>query len=160
MVSSRGEWSEILRIKGAASILPPLASSSCETRNLSILEMADPWPFLPLSKVKTFLDIFRKLSRVQASVEGYVLNPSLYQNFALFDKRGRRSVHQDGGSRTSSLGCSHWDSRIPEGFSLPKVESSCRVGSSLLVQVVLLDEEDLGRILEGGQPGSNELLLV
>jgi hypothetical protein len=38
---------------------------------LSILETADPWPFLPLSKVKAFLVIFRKLSRVQASVSPY-----------------------------------------------------------------------------------------
>ncbi len=56
---------------GAASILPPLASSSCETRNLSILETADPWPFLPLSKVYSFFDIFLKLSRVQASNSPY-----------------------------------------------------------------------------------------
>jgi hypothetical protein len=27
---------------GAASILPPLESNSCKTRNLSIREMADP----------------------------------------------------------------------------------------------------------------------
>ncbi len=58
MVSTRGEWSEILRIEGAASILPPLLSSSWEIRNLSILETAAPWPFFPLSYVNSFLDIF------------------------------------------------------------------------------------------------------
>jgi hypothetical protein len=71
MVSIRGEWLEIFRIEGAASILPPQVSNSCETRNLSILETADPWPFRPLSKVKAFLVIFWKLSRVQASVSPY-----------------------------------------------------------------------------------------
>ncbi len=55
IVMTRGEWSEIFLMDGAASILPPLASSSCETRNLSILETADPWPFLLLSKVYSFL---------------------------------------------------------------------------------------------------------
>jgi hypothetical protein len=38
---------------------------------LFILETADAWPFLPLSKVKAFLVNFRKLSRVQASVSPY-----------------------------------------------------------------------------------------
>jgi hypothetical protein len=56
---------------GVASILPPLASSSCETRNLSILETVDPWPFLPLSKVYFFFYIFLKLSRVHASIRPY-----------------------------------------------------------------------------------------
>ncbi len=66
-VITSGEWSEIFLIDGAASILPPLEFSSWDTRNLSIRETADPWPFLPLSKVYSFFDIFLKLSRVQAS---------------------------------------------------------------------------------------------
>ncbi len=54
IVNTSGEWSEIFLMDGAASILPPLESSSCETRNLSIRETADPWPFLPLSNVYSF----------------------------------------------------------------------------------------------------------
>ncbi len=42
IVNTSGEWSEIFLMDGAASILPPLESSSCEIRNLSIREMADP----------------------------------------------------------------------------------------------------------------------
>jgi hypothetical protein len=66
-VITSGEWSEIFLIEGAASILPPLESSSWDTRNLSMRETADPCPFLALSKVYSFFDIFLKLSRVQAS---------------------------------------------------------------------------------------------
>jgi len=54
IVNTSGEWSEIFLMDGAASILPPLESSSCKTRNLSIWETADPWPFLPLSNVYSF----------------------------------------------------------------------------------------------------------
>ncbi len=42
IVNTSGEWSEIFLMDGAASILPPLESNSCKTRNLSIREMADP----------------------------------------------------------------------------------------------------------------------
>jgi hypothetical protein len=38
----RGEWSEIFLMDGAASILPPLESSSFKIRNLLILETIDP----------------------------------------------------------------------------------------------------------------------
>ncbi len=55
IVNTSGEWSEIFLMDGAASILPPLEYSSCETRNLSIRETADPWPFLPLSNVYSFV---------------------------------------------------------------------------------------------------------
>jgi hypothetical protein len=41
-VNTSEEWSEIFLMDGAASILPPLESSSWETRNLSIWETVDP----------------------------------------------------------------------------------------------------------------------
>jgi hypothetical protein len=47
---------------------PPLESRSWDTINLSILEIAELAPSLPLSKVKAFLDIFLKLSGDQALV--------------------------------------------------------------------------------------------
>jgi len=50
---------------------PPGIQLLRETKNLSILETTDPRSFLPLSKVNSFLDIFLKLSRVQASVSPY-----------------------------------------------------------------------------------------
>ncbi len=71
IVITRREWSEIFLTHGEASILPPLESSSYDTWNLSILETADPWPFLPLSKVYSFSDIFLKLSRAHASIRPY-----------------------------------------------------------------------------------------
>ncbi len=48
IVMTKGEWSEILLMEGAASILPLLESISYETKNLSILETANPEPTLPL----------------------------------------------------------------------------------------------------------------
>ncbi|CAK9861926.1 unnamed protein product [Sphagnum jensenii] len=41
-IITSGEWSEIFFMDGAASIFPPLESSSWETWNLSIRETADP----------------------------------------------------------------------------------------------------------------------
>ncbi len=72
MDRTKGEWFENFQIKVAASILPPLESRSWETRNLSMHGTADHAPDLPLSKVNSFADIFRKLSSFHASIRSYL----------------------------------------------------------------------------------------
>ncbi len=71
MDTTRGEWSENFRIKVAASILPPFKSKSWETRNLFMCETTEPASNLPLSKVNSFADIFRKLSSFHVSIRSY-----------------------------------------------------------------------------------------
>jgi len=65
-VMIRGEWSDSFLTDIAVLILPPLSSMSCEIMNLLIHDTAECVPDLPLSKVYSFLDISRKLSRRQA----------------------------------------------------------------------------------------------
>ncbi len=67
-----GEWSESFLMEAADSTRPPLLSMPWDTMNLSILETAAWCLDLPLSKVKLFLDIFRKLSNPQASAKPYL----------------------------------------------------------------------------------------
>jgi hypothetical protein len=62
MDRTKGEWSENFYIEVATSILPPLESRSWEMKNLSMRDTAEHAPDLPLSKVNSFADIFRKLS--------------------------------------------------------------------------------------------------
>ncbi len=71
MDRTRGEWSENFRIRVATSILPSLESRSWEMRNLSMCETAKLALDLPLSKVNSFTDIFRKLSSYHASIKPY-----------------------------------------------------------------------------------------
>jgi len=71
MDRTRGEWSENFRIKVATSILPPLESRSWEMRNLSMRETVERVLDLPLLKVNSFIDIFRKLSSFHASINLY-----------------------------------------------------------------------------------------
>ncbi len=71
MDRTRGDWSENFWIEVVASILPPLESRSWETKNLSMHETAKHAPDLPLSKVNSFADIFRKLSSCHASIKPY-----------------------------------------------------------------------------------------
>jgi hypothetical protein len=68
----RGEWSESFLIEAVASIHPPLSSMDWETRNLSILDIAEDAPVRLLSKVNSFLESFQKLSRRQASDNPYL----------------------------------------------------------------------------------------
>jgi hypothetical protein len=68
----KGEWSESFLTEAAASIRPPLSSTDWETKNLSILDIAEDAPGRPLSKVNSFLESFRKLSRRQASDNPYL----------------------------------------------------------------------------------------
>jgi len=69
---TRGEWSENFLTEAAASICPPLSSTDWETKNLSILDIVEDAPGRPLSKVNSFLESFRKLSRRQASDNPYL----------------------------------------------------------------------------------------
>ncbi len=55
-----------------ASILPPLSSIVCKIKNLSILEIAELLPDLPLSNVYSFSVCLWKLSRSQASARPYL----------------------------------------------------------------------------------------
>jgi hypothetical protein len=61
-----GFWTEV-----ATSILPPRVSRSWETKNLSMCEIAERGPNFLLSKVNSFVIIFRKLSNFQAFNNSY-----------------------------------------------------------------------------------------
>ncbi len=68
------------------------------------------------------------------------------------DEWGNCLVDQDGRACARSLGASHGDALIPEGASAPKFDA---LGSALgvfLPEVVLLDEHNLGRGWERGEP--------
>ncbi len=69
---TRGEWSESFLIEATASIRPPLSSTDWETKNLSILDIAEDAPRRPLLKVNSFLESFLKLSKHQTSDSPYL----------------------------------------------------------------------------------------
>ncbi len=71
MDRTRGKCSENFRIEVVASILPPFESKSWEMKNLSMHETAKHALDLPLLKVDSFADIFRKLSNFHASIRPY-----------------------------------------------------------------------------------------
>jgi len=68
------------------------------------------------------------------------------------DEWGNCLVDQDGHANASSLGASHRDALILEGASAPKFDALGRALGVLLPKVVLLDEHNLGRGWERGEP--------
>jgi hypothetical protein len=71
MDRTKGEWFENFWIEVVVSILLPFEPRSWETRNLFMRKVVECASDLPLLKVNSSADIFRKLSSCHASIKLY-----------------------------------------------------------------------------------------